>query len=108
MGDSYYKKELLGMPWRFALAMQQSGGILDKILFGINQTSITRKCKKDRCTKAHEYLFLFSKSRKYHFDYKAIKEVCIDGESLKIRDQSGQYLVIQVQKRDTLQHTLKD
>jgi DNA modification methylase len=34
---------------------------------------------RDRCTKAHEYLFLISKSDKYHFDYKAIQEVAVCG-----------------------------
>jgi len=82
MGDSYYKKELLGMPWRFALAMQQSGWYLRQDIIWHKPNPLPESAK-DRCTKAHEYLFLFSKSRKYHFDYKAIKEVCIDGESLK-------------------------
>ena len=38
---------------------------------------------RDRCTKAHEYVFLFSKKQRYHFNVDAIKEPTVDGKSLK-------------------------
>ena len=57
MGDSYYKKELLGMPWRFALAMQQSGWYLRQDIIWHKPNPMPESVK-DRCTKSHEYLFL--------------------------------------------------
>ena len=40
---------------------------------------------KDRCGRAHEYIFLLTKSKKYHFDYQAIKEPTTDGKGLRTK-----------------------
>ncbi len=66
-------KDLVGMPWRVFFALQADGwfGRQDVIWFKPNPMpeSVT-----DRCTKAHEYLFLMSKSRRYYYDAEAIEE----------------------------------
>lgn len=65
-------KDLVGLPWKVAFALQKQGWYLrqDIIWHKINPMpeSVT-----DRCCKAHEYIFLLSKSQKYYFDHKAIK-----------------------------------
>lgn len=66
-------KDLVGIPWRVAFSLQADGWYLrqDIIWHKPNQMpeSVT-----DRCTKAHEYIFLMSKNEKYYYDHEAIKE----------------------------------
>ena len=66
-------KSLIGIPWRVAFAMQDDGWILRQDIIW-NKPNPMPESVKDRCTKAHEYIFLFSKSKKYYFDNEAIKE----------------------------------
>lgn len=71
---NYKPKDMLGIPWTVALDLR------DKLGFYLRQDIIWAKPNpmpervKDRCTKSHEYIFLFSKSRKYYFDSDSIKE----------------------------------
>ena len=68
IGDSYgNEKHLLGIPWRVAFAMQDDGWILRQDIIWHKPNPMPESVK-DRCTKAHEYIFLFSKSKKYYFD----------------------------------------
>jgi DNA modification methylase len=68
-------KDLCGIPWRVALALQADGWYLRQDIIwskpGPMPESVT-----DRCTRSHEYLFLLSKSSRYFFDSYAIKEQC--------------------------------
>lgn len=66
-------KDLIGIPWRVALALQDDGWYLrqDIIWHKLNPMP---ESVRDRCTKAHEYLFLLSKSERYFFDHEAISE----------------------------------
>lgn len=66
-------KDLVGIPWRVAFALQADGWYLrmDNIWSKPNPMP---ESVKDRPTKAHEYLFLLSKSRRYYYDSEAIKE----------------------------------
>lgn len=74
LGDSYAaKKQLLGMPWRVAFALQADGWILRQDIVWQKPNPMPESVT-DRCTKAHEYIFLLSKSERYHFDSDAIKE----------------------------------
>lgn len=74
MGDSYQAdKQLMGMPWRLAFALQDDGWHLRQDIIW-NKPNPMPESVRDRCTKAHEYLFLLSKSPRYHFDSAAIKE----------------------------------
>jgi DNA modification methylase len=66
-------KDLIGMPWRLALAMQDDGWYLRQDIIWSKTTTMPESVK-DRCTKSHEYIFLLSKSRRYYFDADAIKE----------------------------------
>ena len=70
------QKDLVGIPWRVALALQQDGWYLRQDIIWHKPNPMPESVK-DRCTKAHEYIFLLSKSPKYYFDNEAIKEDCI-------------------------------
>ena len=71
--DGVKAKQLLGIPWRVALALQADGWYLrsDIIWHKLNPMpeSVT-----DRTTKAHEYIFLMAKSARYYYDAEAVKE----------------------------------
>ncbi|MDR0582340.1 MAG: site-specific DNA-methyltransferase [Prevotellaceae bacterium] len=65
-------KDLAGIPWRVAFALQMAGYYLRQDIIW-NKPNPMPESVTDRCTKSHEYMFLFSKGRKYYFDYKAIQ-----------------------------------
>lgn len=67
------KKNICGVPWRVALALQADGWILRQDIIWNKPNAMPESCK-DRCTKAHEYVFLLTKSPRYFFDYKSIQE----------------------------------
>ncbi len=67
------QKDLVGIPWRVALALQQDGWYLRQDIIWHKPNPMPESVK-DRCTKAHEYIFLLSKNVKYYFDNEAIKE----------------------------------
>jgi DNA modification methylase len=74
LGDSYGNgKQLLGVPWRVALALQSDGWVLRQDIIWHKPNPMPESVR-DRCTKAHEYLFLLSKSERYFYDAKAILE----------------------------------
>lgn len=74
LGDSYAaKKQLLGMPWRVAFALQEAGWYLRQDIIWAKPNPMPESVK-DRCTKSHEYLFLMSKSERYYFNTEAIAE----------------------------------
>ena len=67
------KKDLIGIPWRVAFALQADGWYLRQDIIWHKPNPMPESVR-DRCTKAHEYLFLLSKSDRYFFDAEAIKE----------------------------------
>lgn len=74
MGDSYGKgKQLLGIPWRLAFALQDDEWILRQEIIWVKPNPMPESVT-DRCTKSHESIFLLAKSEKYYFDNGAIKE----------------------------------
>ncbi|MDM3885956.1 site-specific DNA-methyltransferase [Pseudomonas sp. BCRC 81390] len=73
-------KDLLGLPWRLAIALQDEGWYLRQDIIWHKPNPMPESIK-DRCTKAHEYLFLLSKSPRYHFDQEAIREQATKGFS---------------------------
>jgi DNA modification methylase len=74
IGDSYGSgKQLIGVPWRLALALQSDGWVLRQDIIWHKPNPMPESVK-DRCTKAHEYIFLLSKSNKYFFDSEAMQE----------------------------------
>ncbi|UQN68048.1 site-specific DNA-methyltransferase [Burkholderia multivorans] len=66
-------KDLVGQPWRLAFALQESGYYLRQDIIWHKPNPMPESVR-DRCTKAHEYLFLLSKSERYYFDADAIRE----------------------------------
>ena len=67
------QKDLVGIPWRVAFALQADGWYLRQDIIWHKPNPMPESVT-DRCTKAHEYIFLLSKSAKYYYDYEAIKE----------------------------------
>lgn len=66
-------KDLIGVPWRLAFALQEDGWYLRTDIIW-NKPNCQPESVKDRPTRAHEYVFLFSKSEKYYYDWEAIME----------------------------------
>lgn len=67
--------QLPGIPWKVAFALQEDGWILKQEIIW-NKGNAMCESVKNRPTKSHEYIFLFSKSKKYYYDYNAIREPC--------------------------------
>lgn len=67
------QKDLMGIPWRLAFALQDDGWYLRQDIIWHKPNPMPESVR-DRCTKAHEYLFLLSKSPKYYFDWRAMQE----------------------------------
>lgn len=66
-------KELIGVPWRLAFALQKKGWYLRSDIIW-HKPNAHPESVKDRPTKAHEYLFLLTKSEQYYYDYQAVRE----------------------------------
>jgi DNA modification methylase len=71
--DGFKEKDLMGMPWRLAFALQDFGWHLRQDIIWHKPNPMPESVK-DRCTKSHEYIFLLSKRPHYYFDNEAIKE----------------------------------
>jgi DNA modification methylase len=77
-GSSVKHKDLIGIPWMLAFALRADGWYLRQDIIW-NKPNPMPESVRDRCTKSHEYIFLLSKSPKYHFDGAAIKEKAVGG-----------------------------
>ncbi len=66
-------KDLVGIPWRVAFALQADGWYLRQDIVWA-KPNVMPESVRDRCTKSHEYVFLLTKSPKYYYDNVAIKE----------------------------------
>lgn len=75
-------KQLMGIPWRVAIALQEDGWILRNDIIW-NKPNHMPSSVKDRLTNAYEHIFHFVKNRKYHYDLDAIREKPIGDESEK-------------------------
>lgn len=71
--DGLKVKDLMGQPWRLAFALQDAGWYLRQDIIWHKPNPMPESVR-DRCTKAHEYLFLLSKSERYYYDQDAIRE----------------------------------
>lgn len=67
------QKDLIGIPWMLAFALREDGWYLRQDIIW-HKPNPMNESVNDRCTKAHEYLFLFSKKEKYYYDREAIRE----------------------------------
>jgi DNA modification methylase len=86
-------KNLLGIPWRVAFALQSDGWILRQDIVWHKPNPMPESVT-DRCTRSHEYIFLLSKSPKYYYDHDAIMEEATgyDGRSDTMMKGSDKYL----------------
>ena len=66
-------KDLIGIPWMLAFALRADGWYLRQDIIWHKPNPMPESVR-DRCTKAHEYIFLLSKSERYYYDIDAIKE----------------------------------
>ena len=101
-------KDLCGIPWRVALALQADGWWLRSEIIWAKPNPMPESVT-DRPTRAHEYIFLLTKSARYFYDADAIREDSIDPESIngrrkrnpRLADQSGDKLLVQnIWKKD--------
>jgi len=71
-------KNLIGIPWRVAFALQADGWYLRQDIIWHKPNPMPESVR-DRCTKSHEYIFLLSKNEKYYFDSEAMQEPAVGG-----------------------------
>ena len=76
-------KDLIGIPWMLAFALRADGWYLRQDIIWHKPNPMPESVK-DRCTKAHEYIFLLTKSDRYHFDSAAIEEPIQDVTALRM------------------------
>jgi len=69
-------KDLIGIPWMLAFALRADGWYLRQDIIWHKPNPMPESVR-DRCTKAHEYVFLLSKSERYFFDSEAMKEPAV-------------------------------
>jgi site-specific DNA-methyltransferase (cytosine-N4-specific) len=86
--DGLKPKDLVGMPWRVAFALQADGWWLRQDIIWSKPSPMPESIR-DRCTKAHEYLFLLAKSERYYFDADAI---ATDGKLLRSGSTQHKYV----------------
>jgi len=84
-GTGCKNKDLIGIPWRVAFALQADGWYLRQDIIWHKPNPMPESVT-DRCTKSHEYLFLLTKSERYYFDADAIKE---DAVGQNLHDLTG-------------------
>lgn len=87
IGNGFKPKDLLGIPWRVALALQADGWYLRSDIIWSKPNPLPESVT-DRPTRSHEYLFLLTKSERYYYDYKAVMEDAI-GADRRRADQFG-------------------
>lgn len=98
-GTGLKSKDLIGIPWRVALALQADGWYLRQDIIWHKPNPMPESVT-DRCTKAHEYLFLLSKSERYYFDYASLREpvaeaTIADGRQARgTRGTKGEYAAV--------------
>jgi len=88
-------KDLIGIPWRVAFALQSDGWYLRQDIIWHKRNPMPESVT-DRCTKAHEYVFLLSKSARYFYDADAIKEAASSdfGRGVIGRGKQGSALAV--------------
>ncbi|MCI0443019.1 site-specific DNA-methyltransferase [bacterium] len=82
-------KDLIGIPWRIAFALQADGWYLRQDIIWSKPNPMPESVR-DRCTKSHEYIFLLTNSRKYFYDQEAILERSVySNEAIYDNGQNG-------------------
>ena len=88
LGDTFHQRELLGIPWRVALALRQSGWSLRSDIVWSKPNPMPESVT-DRPTRSHEFLFLLTKTGRYVYDAEAIKEDASPNKPWAERTSSG-------------------
>jgi DNA modification methylase len=93
LGDSYAgygfreqgikPKDLIGIPWRVAFALQADGWYLRQDIIWHKPNPMPESVR-DRCTKAHEYIFMLTKSKRYYYDNEAVAEPVADSTVARV------------------------
>jgi DNA modification methylase len=76
-------KDLMAAPWRVALALQADGWYLRQDIIW-HKPNPMPESTRDRCTKAHEYLFLLTKRKRYYYEAAAIREAVTGGANARV------------------------
>jgi DNA modification methylase len=79
-------KDLVGIPWRVAFALQADGWWLRQDIIWHKPNPMPESVR-DRCTKAHEYVFLLTKGQRYFYDADAVSEASVDAGSFRPRSK---------------------
>jgi len=86
--DNVKPKDLIGIPWLLAFALRSDGWYLRQDVIWQKPNAMPESVK-DRCTRAHEYVFMLTKSRNYYYDGDAVKELAVDGDPHPPRGSKG-------------------
>jgi DNA modification methylase len=81
-------KDLIGIPWQLAFALRADGWYLRQDVIWHKPNAMPESVK-DRCTRAHEYIFMFTKSRKYYYDGESVREPAVNGDPHPPRGSAG-------------------
>jgi DNA modification methylase len=81
-------KDLIGIPWRVAFALQADGWYLRQDIIWAKPNPMPESVR-DRCTKSHEYVFLLSKSPRYYYDHEAVKEEALTAPTIRNKNAEG-------------------
>lgn len=82
--DTLKPKDLIGVPWRVAFALQADGWYLRQDVIWAKPNPMPESVT-DRCTKSHEYVFLLSKSARYYYDSEAVKEPATEDSAARLK-----------------------
>lgn len=101
-------KDLVGIPWRVAFALQDDGWYLRQDIIWSKPNPMPESVT-DRCTKAHEYLFMLTKSPHYYFDNRAIQEEATgyDGRKATLHQPSEKYAETELAPNQSIQSIAK-
>lgn len=91
-------KNLMGIPWRLAFALQDDGWILRQDIIW-SKSNCMPESVRDRCTKSHEYIFLFAKRQRYYFNSEAILEPAVGFNNEPIAGSVGAFGQAQSRRR---------
>jgi len=98
-GTSIKHKDLIGIPWRVAFALQADGWYLRQDIIWHKPNPMPESVR-DRCTKAHEYIFLLSKCDQYYFDSETMKEQSAHPNRVRADRFGGNKYVKGIKKSD--------
>ncbi|GHV18306.1 methyltransferase [Clostridia bacterium] len=86
--DGLKPKDLIGIPWMLAFALRADGWYLRQDIIWHKPNAMPESVR-DRCTRAHEYIFMFTKSPRYFYDNEAVAEKAVNGDPRPPRGSKG-------------------